>query len=235
MADRALVITGASRGIGYAAAELFLSKGYRVINLSRRNPELEGLIHIGADLKQVDWVDAVAPQLQAQLDGINRIAVIHNAGLLLKDGVESVSAVDLHAALQVNVVAASQLNQLLLPGMTAGSSITYVGSTLSEKAVANSCSYVTSKHAVIGLMRATCQDLAGRDVHTSCVCPGFTETEMLSDHVGGSREILDDIASGVTFNRLITPVEIADTLLFAAENPVINGSIIHANLGQIER
>lgn len=235
MADRALVITGASRGIGYAAAELFLSKGYRVINLSRRNPELDGLIHIGADLKQMDWVDSVAPQLQAQLNGINRIAVIHNAGLLLKDGVESVSAVDLHAALQVNVVAASQLNQLLLPGMNAGSSITYVGSTLSEKAVANSCSYVTSKHAVIGLMRATCQDLAGRDIHTSCICPGFTETEMLSDHVGGSREILDDIASGVTFNRLITPVEIAETLLFAAENPVINGSIIHANLGQIER
>ena len=235
MSNKALVITGASRGIGYAAAELFMANAYRVINLSRRQPALSGLIHISADLKEKNWVEAVRPQLEVQLAGIDTISVIHNAGLLLKDSVESVSADDLHAAMQVNVIAPAQLNQLLLPHMGAGSSITYVGSTLSEKAVAGSCSYVTSKHAVVGMMRATCQDLAGREIHTTCVCPGFTETEMLSDHVGGSREILDDIASGVTYNRLITPQEMAKTLQFAAENPVLNGSVIHANLGQIER
>ena len=52
--------------------------------------------------------------------------------------------------------------------------------------------------------------------------------------MGGSQEILADIASGVTFNRLIEPSEMAATLKFAAENPVMNGSIMHANLGQIE-
>jgi NAD(P)-dependent dehydrogenase (short-subunit alcohol dehydrogenase family) len=202
--------------------------------LSRREPGIEGISHITADLKQLDWPASVSAALTEQLTGINCISVIHNAGLLLKDSVESVSAEDLHAAMQVNVIAPAQLNQLLFPLMGAGSSITYVGSTLSEKAVAGSCSYVTSKHAVIGLMRASCQDLAGKQIHTSCVCPGFTETEMLNDHVGGSQEILDSIASGVTFNRLITPTEIAKTLLFAAENPVVNGSVIHANLGQIE-
>jgi 3-oxoacyl-[acyl-carrier protein] reductase len=155
--------------------------------------------------------------------------------LLLKDNIDSVTAEDLHQVMQVNVIAPAQLNQLLLPSMGAGSYIIYVGSTLSEKAVANSCSYVTSKHAMVGLMRSNCQDLAGKGIHTVCVCPGFTETEMLSDHVGGSREILDDIASGVTFNRLIEPSEMARTLKFAAENPVMNGSVMHANLGQIER
>ena len=52
--------------------------------------------------------------------------------------------------------------------------------------------------------------------------------------MGGSQEILSQIASGMTFNRLIEPSEMAATLKFAAENPVMNGSIMHANLGQIE-
>ena len=134
----------------------------------------------------------------------------------------------------MNVVAPAQLNQIVLPLMQAGSSIIYLGSTLSEKGVANTCSYVTSKHALLGLMRASCQDLVGSGIHTACVCPGFTATEMLENHVGGSTEILESIASGVAFNRLIEPIEIARTIAFAANNPVLNGAVVHANLGQIE-
>ncbi|HAW14039.1 MAG TPA: short-chain dehydrogenase [Cellvibrionales bacterium] len=235
MSKKALVITGASRGIGRATAQLFLDDGYRVINLSRRDPELAGITHIAADLSHTDWTQGIAAALAKAVEGVEQLSVIHSAGLLLKDNIDSVTAEDLHQVMQVNVIAPAQLNQLLLSSMGAGSSIIYVGSTLSEKAVANSCSYVTSKHAMVGLMRSNCQDLAGKGIHAVCVCPGFTETEMLSDHVGGSREILNDIASGVTFNRLIEPSEMARTLKFAAENPVMNGSVMHANLGQIER
>ncbi|MEX2366607.1 MAG: SDR family oxidoreductase, partial [Pseudohongiellaceae bacterium] len=126
-------------------------------------------------------------------------------------------------------------NQLLIPKMQSGSSIIYVGSTLSEKAVANTYSYVVSKHAMVGMMRSTCQDLAGRQIHTACICPGFTDTEMLRTHVGNDNEVLEAIASGSTFGRLIKPEEIADTIWFSANNPVINGALIHANLGQVER
>ncbi len=133
------------------------------------------------------------------------------------------------------MVACVQLDQLLLPLMGAGSSIVYVGSTLGEKAVAGSCAYVVSKHAQIGLMRATCQDLAGRGIHTACVCPGFTDTEMLRAHVGHASEVLEALAGGVTFGRLIEPEEIARTIRFCAQNAVINGAVIHANLGQVER
>ncbi len=118
--------------------------------------------------------------------------------------------------------------------MGSGSAIVYVGSTLGEKAVAGSCAYVVSKHALLGLMRATCQDLAGRGIHTACVCPGFTDTEMLRAHVGQDPGILASLARGMTFGRLIEPGEVARTILFCAENPVINGAVIHANLGQVE-
>ena len=118
--------------------------------------------------------------------------------------------------------------------MKTGSSILYVNSTLGEKAVTNAYSYVVSKHAGIGMMKANCQDLAGRGIHTLSICPGFTDTEMLRAHVGHSDEVLKDIAGGVLMGRLIEPEEIAAALLFGAQSPVLNGSVIHANLGQRE-
>ena len=84
------------------------------------------------------------------------------------------------------------------------------------------------------MMRATCQDLAGSGIHTACVCPGFTDTEMLRAHVGDDPEILKSIAGTTTFGRLVEPSEIAATIQFAANNPVINGAVLHANLGQVE-
>ena len=136
--------------------------------------------------------------------------------------------------LALNVTAPQRLNRIFLPVMPAGSAILYVGSTLSEKAVANSFTYVTSKHAMLGMMRATCQDLAGLKIHTACICPGFTNTEMLRAHVGQDPAILQSIAGGSAFGRLIEPTEIADLLFFSAENPIINGAVLHGNLGQIE-
>jgi len=104
---------------------------------------------------------------------------------------------------------------------------------LSEKAVPGSFSYVTTKHAMVGMMRATCQNLAGRRIHTACICPGFTDTEMLRQHV--PEDAMPQIQSMSAYDRLVSPDEIANTLLWTAQNPVINGAVIHANLGQIER
>jgi NAD(P)-dependent dehydrogenase (short-subunit alcohol dehydrogenase family) len=83
------------------------------------------------------------------------------------------------------------------------------------------------------MMRATCQDLAGRQIHTACICPGFTDTEMLRTHVPA--DAMDAISGMSAFERLVRPEEIADTLFWAARSPVINGAVIHANLGQVER
>lgn len=232
---KTLVITGGSKGIGLATARLFAAEGYRVVNISRSPIALANAVQLGIDIAEPDWALRHGDTVRAAVAGSDSIALVHNAGLLTKDSVANVDAATLHRVLQVNVVACVQLDQLLLPAMQAGSSIVYVGSTLGEKAVAGSCAYVVSKHALIGLMRATCQDLAGRGIHSVCVCPGFTDTEMLHAHVGHASEVLELLAAGVTFGRLIEPEEIARTIRFCAENPVINGAVIHANLGQVER
>ena len=228
-----LVITGGSAGIGLRTAEAFLAQGYEVINLSRRRCPLDSVSHINCDLSQPGFIDQIGPQLSSALQGAEEIVLVHNSAQLRNDSAVETPSNQLRDVVEVNLIAPNTLNYFTIPYMQPGSSILYVGSTLSEKAVPNSFSYVTTKHAMVGMMRATCQDLAGRNIHTACICPGFTDTEMLRDHVPA--DVMPQIASISAFERLVKPEEIANTLLWAAQNPVINGSVMHANLGQVER
>lgn len=232
--QKVLVISGGSKGIGHATAELFLKQGWRVVNLSRTASRLSQVEQLQVDLSDPQWSDHHGAELLERVGEPDRMCVIHNAGLMLKDSTMTVTTEALQRALQVNVIAPTQLTQLLLPAMKPGSSVIYVSSTLGEKAVAGTCSYVIAKHAAVGAMRSACQDLAGAGIHTACVCPGFTDTEMLRTHLGNNPDVMASITGGVTFGRLIESSEIAETLWFCASNPVINGAVIHANLGQIE-
>lgn len=228
-----LLITGASSGIGLHTAQRFLNEGANVINLSRRRCPLDAVSHINCDLSAPGFLEQINSQLTGMLQGIERLVLVHNAAKLTNDSAVETPSNDFRSVLEVNLVAPNSLNYFAIPFMQPGSSILYVGSTLSEKAVPNSYSYVTSKHANLGMMRATCQDLAGRNIHTACICPGFTDTDMLREHV--PEDAMQAVGAMSAFNRLVTPDEIADTLWWAANSPVINGSVIHANLGQVER
>ena len=229
--NKFLIITGGSSGIGYAAAVLFQKENYKVINLSRSEIPLKDAIHIPVDLSTSTWHEEVSSTFKTLLEDADQISLIHNASKMQSDNVENFDLNALRDVLEVNLVGPSILNQLTIPYMKRGSSIIYVGSTLSEKAVPQMSSYVTTKHGMIGLMRSTCQDRFGRFIHTACVCPGATETEMLQEYVQGNAEALKIMAGTLSENRLISSPEIASTLLFCAQNSVINGSVIHANLG----
>jgi NAD(P)-dependent dehydrogenase (short-subunit alcohol dehydrogenase family) len=204
-----------------------------VINLSRRRCPLPAVNHINCDLAVPRFLDNISAQLTPILTDAERIVLIHNAGKLSNDSAIETPSNRLREVLEINVVAPNTLNYFIIPHMRPGSAILYVGSTLAEKAVRGSFSYVTSKHGVVGMMRATCQDLAGREIHTACICPGFTDTEMLREHVPDGA--LDSVRKLSAFGRLISPDEIAEVLFWAASHPVVNGSVLHANLGQIER
>lgn len=228
------IITGASAGIGRATALRFVNEGFDVINVSRRSANHQSIRDVTCDLASQASLHAISADLIAAVEEADEVCLVHNACRMAKDSVMSCDPEDLAISLAVNITAPNQINQWLLPIMPRGSSLLYVGSTLSEKAVANAFSYVTSKHASIGMMRAACQDLQGKGIHTCCICPGFTDTEMLRTHVGNSHEVMQAIAAMNTFGRMIEPEEIAATLTWAHHNPVMNGAVLHANLGQIE-
>jgi NAD(P)-dependent dehydrogenase (short-subunit alcohol dehydrogenase family) len=228
------IITGASVGIGAAAAARFQAGGFNVFNLSRRPCPVAGVTSLATDLGDATAIEAAIAELRPSVDGASEVALVHNACQMLKDSAIDCPDEHLRASLQTNVIAANTINRALLGQMPAGSSVLYVGSTLSEKAVPNSFSYVISKHAVAGMMKATCQDLMGTGIHTACICPGFTDTEMLRTHLGNDQALIESIASLNSFNRLIDPDEIASLIEWAHQNPVINGAVLHAHLGQRE-
>ena len=228
------VITGASVGIGQEASRAFRDDGYQVFNLSRRTCPLDGVTSIHCDLSATDAIEQACAEMLPALADSESVALVHNASQMLKDSTLDCDSDQLRQVLETNVVAINSLNQNLLSQLPASSSVIYVGSTLSEKAVANSFSYVVSKHAQLGMMRATCQDLMGSGIHTALICPGFTDTEMLRTHLGNDPEVEKMVAGLNSFNRLIDPAEIAELIHWVHHNPVINGAVLHANLGQKE-
>ena len=122
----------------------------RAFNLSRSPSGVTGVIDIAIDLSLDTASEALAETLLPQLGQVD--VLIHNAAKLINDTLQSAESEALADVLNINVIAPQRLNQALVTLMSAGSAILYIGSTLSES-VANSFSYVTSKHAMVGMMR----------------------------------------------------------------------------------
>ena len=228
------VVTGASVGIGLEVARKFLEEGYRVFNLSRQKCPLEGVVSESVDLSVESDLENCLERLKKHFREKSPITLIHNAFYYVSDNLEEFSAKDVLKSFQVGVLSPMKINQFFLPFMGDGSSIVFIGSTLSEKGVPKAMSYVTLKHATVGLMRSVAQDLYHHEgVHTVCVCPGFTRTKMLEEHLKRTNSY-DLVKNKVLFKRLVEPEEMANLVYFCAENSLVNGSIIHANLGQVE-
>jgi len=232
---RYLLITGASRGIGAEIIKRFLSEGWHIINFSRTAHPSPYVKNILVDLSQLDVLAEQLASIKNQVQYAERTCIVHNAFDYHKDSIDALDTKAFERTLRINLLAPNLINQHLIPLMQPTSSILYIGSTLAEKAVPQAASYVIGKHALLGMMRATCQDLGLKNIHTCCIAPGFTDTEMLRSHVSDDEKILQSIAARVGANRLIQPEEIAELVWFCANNPVINGSLMHAHLGQIEQ
>lgn len=228
------IITGASKGIGYQTAEIFWKNNFEVINLSRNACAIKGVQNIQVDLTHADD-EIIQTQLLAHIPQQRRIVLIHNASVCYNDTIQNFKVTHWQDTLRLNVTIPALLSQWLLPQMLPQSAIVFIGSTLSEKAVMNTCSYTVSKHAIVGLMRTLCQDLAGKSIHTCCVCPGVTDTEMFRLRVNHNAALLAKLTHLQSEDRLLQPQEIAEAIFVTAMHPVFNGSVLHANGGQIER
>jgi len=228
------VVTGGSSGIGAAVCAEFAANGYEVVCVARRPCPLASAKSVLADLSSVDTAQASAEEVAQFLGEQAQVCLVHCASSYPSDAAQTPDVLGLHRALQLNVVAPSVLTARLLRHMAAGSSVIFVGSTLSEKAVAGKFSYCIAKHAMVGLMRATTQDLLRSGVHTVLVCPGITDTPMVREAIRGQETAFEGFASDLQ-GRMVTSQEVASIIADVARQPILNGTILHCNNGQRER
>ncbi|MCX4240472.1 SDR family NAD(P)-dependent oxidoreductase [Paraliomyxa miuraensis] len=228
------IVTGASSGIGRATVERLLRQGWRVHAAARRGCDVPGAVAHAVDLTASEGVRALVDAVRPALGGGERVAVVHNAAVMESDAADRIDESTWERAMRLNVTVPALLTAALADRLGPGSAVIYIGSTLSEKAVAGRLSYCTSKHALVGLMRGTVQDFFGRGVHAVCVCPGFTDTEMLRPVLDANPGLEAALTANVAFGRLIRPEEIADLVAYCIDQPMLNGAVLHANLGQRE-
>jgi NAD(P)-dependent dehydrogenase (short-subunit alcohol dehydrogenase family) len=249
--SRTVVVTGGAKGIGRAATAAFAAHGDRVVALGRDADALAKLpdslgVH-AANVETARCDVTVEAEVAETFGGIGAVDVlVNNAGIAATAPLAKTSLADWEAQIAVNATAAFLCTRAVLAGMLerdAGSVLT-VASTAGKVGARYTAAYTASKHAAIGLMRATAAEVAGTGVRANAVCPTFVDTEMTERSVANIvRATGRDAAAGrqalersAPLGRLVDPHEVAATLIWLAspEAAPINGQTIVIDGGGIQ-
>jgi NAD(P)-dependent dehydrogenase (short-subunit alcohol dehydrogenase family) len=173
---RTAVLTGASSGIGAATVRRLLSDGWRVVGLSRRDPQL--------DDDRFTWAPADLANMGQLSTGVSDIAtvdaIVHAAGLQRSASLGGLNVEDGLEMWRVHVGAAEVLVNSLSDRIRDGGRIVLVGSrTMAGNA--GKSQYAATKSALVGLARSWAMELVDRAITVNVVAPGPTDTPMLTD------------------------------------------------------
>jgi NAD(P)-dependent dehydrogenase (short-subunit alcohol dehydrogenase family) len=197
--DRAVLVTGASSGIGRATAVAFAAAGARVALVARRRQVLEEVAELAggetlvlpADVTRDDDVRAAFGEATARFGRLD--VVVNNAGVLLPAPVVEIASADLERMLRVNLFGALFVMQEAVRCMREqedGGSIVNVASLAGRRGVTPLGGYCASKFALIGLTEALRTELRDEPIHVGLVLPGVIETPMV-DQVSHDSEFLE--------------------------------------------
>ncbi|MGT2928902.1 SDR family oxidoreductase [Streptococcus dentasini] len=230
-----IMVTGTTAGFGQAIAQLFVSKGYRVIGTGRRLEKLEELSQklgehfytLQMDMMSVDNISAALSSLPAEWSSID--ILVNNAGLALGlDKAYEANFDDWQTMIQTNIIGLTYLTRQVLPQMVERQSgyIINIGSTAGTVPYPGANIYGASKAFVKQFSLNLRADLAGTKVRVSNIEPGLCEgTEFSNVRFKGDNQRAADLYKGA---NAIRPEDIANTVSWLVEQPE------HVNVNRIE-
>ncbi|MCW2678003.1 MAG: short-chain dehydrogenase/reductase [Modestobacter sp.] len=241
--SRAVLITGASRGIGRAIAQAFAGAGDRVAvhwSTSRERAEQvlaelpgDGHVLVQADLADAEAVGQMVDDAARELGGLD--VLVNNAGVFTAHPPLETSWADWQAAwshtLAVNLVGAANATFRAVPHLVAagGGAIVNVSSRGAFRGEPNTPAYGASKAGLNAFAQSMAVALAPQGISVTCVAPGFVQTEM-------AREVLDGpggdaVRAQSPYGRVGRPEEVASAVLWLASPAArfSTGTIVDVN------
>jgi NAD(P)-dependent dehydrogenase (short-subunit alcohol dehydrogenase family) len=229
MSTPVVLITGALTGIGRAAAFAFAQKGNRIVVSGRHDDAGEALVrelralgaeaeYIRADVRDEDDVRGLVDRTVASFGRLD--AAANCAGTEGRPGPITQQTADSYAAtFDTNVLGTllSMKHELRVMQAQHSGSIVNISSTYGHAGAGGASVYSASKHAVEGLTRSAALEAAGSGVRVNAVAPGPTDTGMLNRFTGNA-ERKAGLISTVPFQRLGTPDEVANAIVFLASS-----------------
>jgi NAD(P)-dependent dehydrogenase (short-subunit alcohol dehydrogenase family) len=239
---RRVLVTGSTRGIGRAVAELLLARGAEVVVHGRRDGAVGAAVAelsarfgprvcgVAADLAD----RAACRQLAAAAGAVD--ALVNSAGIFEERPIEACDEAFWDATLAVDLTAAWLLTRGLLEGLRARRGV--VVNVASDAALLGypGCSvYCAAKGALVGLTRALAVELAP-DIRAICVCPGPVETDLMRDALARTPDpaaARRQWEAPTQLGRAATAAEIAEAIAFAASPAAsfMTGSVLAVDGG----
>ena len=229
LSGKAAVITGGSKGLGYAMAAGLASAGANVM-LVNRNAQ-EGIaaaqeitrdfgttaISFGADITVREQTEAMA---KVAMDTFSKIDIlINSAGINIRGPIDEVSPEDFQKVMEVNVSGTWLCSRAVAPYMkkNAGGKIINLASTLGLVGLANRTPYASSKGAVVQMTRALALELAPFNINVNAICPGPFLTEM-NIPIADSDEAKKFVVGATALGRWARLEEIQGAAIFLASD-----------------
>ncbi len=188
-----VIITGASRGIGFETVQQFLKNGDTVFCLTRNTDALAPFandnLHLHpTDLTSVESMNEALAFIKQKVKNID--VVVHNAGSLVNKPYADITYADLEKVYQVNVFAPYYLTQQLLPFLGTGKrshivNISSMGGFQGSAKFPGLTAYSSSKAAVAGLTECLAEELKEKNISVNCLAIGAVQTEMLAEAFPG--------------------------------------------------
>lgn len=243
LANKVTLVTGASRGIGQAIAELQAANGARVVVNYARNKRLaEEIVQriqqrggealaVQADVSQVTELEVL---FRTALDHFGHLDIlINNAGVMTTKPIEQVTERDFDREYAINVKGTYFACQLAARDLQAGGRIINFSSSILGPMTPTYSLYAGTKGAVEQITRQLAKELSSRGITINAVAPGPVDTALF--RAGKSTAQLETITRNIAFGRLGEPEDIANVVLFLSSEEAgwITGQTLRANGGYI--
>lgn len=236
---KTVLITGASRGIGAATAELFAENGYTVIinynNSSEKALELAektGGMAVKADVSDPAAVEKMVDEIIEKYGKID--VLVNNAGISVTGLFDLVSDEDAKRIFDINVFGTLNCTKKVLPYMLKRKygKIINVSSMWGQTGGSCEVHYSATKAAVIGFTKALAKETGSGGINVNCVAPGMVMTDMTSCYTD---EEVAEITEEIPLGRCGSPRDIAETIFFLASEKAsyITGQVVAVNGGMV--